>query len=351
VPWYVHNAVSCGYLAVSLFFILSGFILTYVHLGPRAAPLDRRDFYANRLARIYPAYLFGLAIIAPFFVGHTVRTAGVAVMLQQAVAVLTLTQAYFPSLAMAWNPPAWSLSAEALFYALFPICAPRLVACRRSTAVSVAITSYVLCLIVPLAYLRLTPDAPVEPTHSSQAFWLNILRYSPVVRLPEFVIGIVLGRWYLHLGDGARRLRGAAIASLGATAALGFVLAEAPRIPYPILHNGLLAPVFALLIASLAPGRGPVAALLATRPLVALGEASYALYVLHVPLLVLWSKIVIHVHGDLPRLLFASTDGFLGLNVAASLLCHRYVERPVRQRLLLMLSARRAVRNQSSQSA
>src|SRR5580692_706075 len=133
----LRNVAGCGYVAVSLFFILSGFILTYVH-GARNEPLDRTDFYVNRFARIYPAYLFGLLLVAPFYFVHTLRHEGPARLFGSALAVLTLVQAYVPSLALLWNPPAWSLSDEALFYALFPAIAPAVVARRKSVAIGVA---------------------------------------------------------------------------------------------------------------------------------------------------------------------------------------------------------------------
>ncbi len=345
VSWSGHsfaqNIAGSGYVAVSAFFVLSGFILTYAH-GARDAPLVRRDFYANRFARIYPAYGFALAIMAPFFVHHTLRTDGAVVFLKGAIAVPTLVQAWVPSLAMAWNPPAWSLSVEAFFYVLFPLVAPVLIACRRSTAVSLAVASYASCLLVPLVYLRLAPDGPTPATHESMAFWLNVLRYNPAVRFPEFVIGILLGRWYLEGHVHHVLHRGAAFWSLLSLGALVVGLERAPGLPYPLVHNGLFVPVIALFIATLAIGRGPVAAFLGTRPMVALGDASYSLYVLHVPLLVIWSKAVEHLASEQFRASAWCTGAFLGCAVGASLLCQRFVERPLRERLLAALRRRSA---------
>jgi peptidoglycan/LPS O-acetylase OafA/YrhL len=336
--WPVHpllrNIAGSGYVAVSLFFVLSGFILTYAHSGPSARPLERMVFYASRFARIYPAYAFALALVGPFFIVHTIRIDGVVPFLAGAISVPLLVQAWVPTLAMAWNPPAWSLSAEAFFYLLFPLIAPRVVACRRATAVRLGIACYAICLAAPLLYLRLAPDGSTPPSHESTAFWLSALRYNPAIRLPEFVIGILLGRWYLE-GHVHRVLGGHAAAwSLLSVSALLLALAEGPHLPYPVVHNGLFAPVMALLIASLAIGRGPVAAFLSTRPMVVLGEASYSLYVLHVPLLIYWSKGVSHVAGEGFRASAWSTAGFLVSAVLASLLCQRYVERPLRDLVL-----------------
>lgn len=65
---------------------------------------------------------------------------------------------------------------------------------------------------------------------------------------------------------------------------LVLVLAAPVEVPFPLLHNGVLAPLFGLLVFGLAGGRGILHNIFAHRWFVRLGEASYALYVLHVPL-------------------------------------------------------------------
>jgi peptidoglycan/LPS O-acetylase OafA/YrhL len=340
---YAQNVAGSGFVAVSAFFILSGFILTYVHSGRDARPLDRRNFYVNRFARIYPAYGFALALIGPFFIVHTIRIDGFVTFLKGAIAVPTLLQAWVPSLAMAWNPPSWSLSVEAFFYLLFPIIAPWIVTCRASTAWVLAVACYASCLAVPLVYLAVSPDGSTPATPESMAFWLNALRYNPAVRLPEFVIGILLGRSFLEGGVQRVLGAGAALWSILAVGALVLGLSQSPSVPYPLLHNGLFAPVIVLLIASLAIGRGPIAAFLGTRPMIALGDASYSLYVLHVPLLVFWSKAVLHLTSERFRASAWCTGAFLVCAVIASLLCYRFVEKPLRERLLALFRKRTAV--------
>jgi peptidoglycan/LPS O-acetylase OafA/YrhL len=331
----LRSAAGCGYIAVGLFYVLSGFILTYVHGGRDRGPLDRAAFYVNRFARIYPGYLFALLLVAPFYFVHTLRTEGATVLLKSAVAVLALVQAYVPSLALRWNPPAWSLSDEAFFYALFPVLLSGLVARGKPHAIWIGVASYVSSLAMSLAYIAIAPDGPAAPTIDSRGFWIEVLKYSPIVRAPEFVIGVVLGRLYLD-EDFRRLCDGLAIlGSFSATAMLGAVLVLSPSIPYPLLHNGLLAPLYGLLIVSLASRRGPIARLLGAPLLEALGEASYALYLIHVPLLILWAK---SIDGVLAHLLPSSPAGhgasqmlFLASTIGVSVLTHKYVEIPLRE--------------------
>jgi peptidoglycan/LPS O-acetylase OafA/YrhL len=343
-PPFVRNVAGSGYVAVSLFFVLSGFILTYAHEatgtpGKNVESLDRKRFYLSRFARIYPAYAFALALVAPFYFVHTFRIDGVATLIGQSVPVATLLQAWLPSAAMAWNPPGWSLSAEAFFYAVFPFVASVIVAARPRKAIVIGVVCYALSFLFPLAYLRIAPDGPILLSHESMAFWLNVLRYNPLVRLPEFVLGIVVARFYLAARETAPNRMVAPVASVLAVALVALVLVNAQRVPYPVLHNGLLAPVFAVLIVSLTAGRGPIAAFLATRPLVALGEASYSLYLLHVPLLIYWIKVTKHLPAELPRAI--GPTAFVVFAVGGSLLCHRFVEVPMRERVLRRFSPQR----------
>ena len=350
------KVVSTGYVAVGFFFLLSGFILTYAHAGPGAAwgpgpvvlgrvrRLGAADFYARRFARIYPAYLFALALIAPTFLWHTYRTLGAAVLAQQSFPVLLLVQAFLPSVAMSWNPPAWSLSAEAFFYALFPFVAPRLVALERRGAVLALLGLYALTFVGPLLYLGLAPDGPGAASHDTYSFWLNTLRYNPIVRLPEFLMGIVLGRLYLEserhpAAQSVLRSTPAATAfSLGAALLILGSLVVSPSVPYPLLHNGLLAPAFALLIVSLAANRGPLAAWLGSPPMVLLGEASYSLYLIHIPLVVIWGKTVHALIG--PRHVGTTLDfaAFSAFVLAGSIACYRFVERPLQAPVLAAIS-------------
>jgi peptidoglycan/LPS O-acetylase OafA/YrhL len=329
VPEIARNVAGAGYVAVSLFFILSGFILTYVHGSAGGGPIERGEFYVTRFARIYPVYALGLLMTAPFFIGHTLRERGIGQVALEGTAVATLVQAHFPSLATAWNPPAWSLSAEAFFYLLFPFLAPRIVKCRPRAAIGIGVASYLACLAVPLAYLALGPDGPGRTTYGTESLWIDAVRYSPLARLPEFVIGIALGRVWLDPRARGWFAEWGSTASIAATAGVLAVLALGDRVPYPLLHNGLLAPLFVVLIAALAAGRGPVVRVLSTRSLLALGEASYALYILHVPLL-MWAHKVFGATG-------AAFDGaaarglIMAAAIGASLTCNRYFEVPMRR--------------------
>ncbi len=328
------NLVGSGYIAVSLFFVLSGFILSYTYCGaspPR--PIPKPDFYVSRIARIYPVYALGLLLMAPFFVVAHWRTGQMGRMVVEALAVVGLVQSHVPSLAEAWNPPAWSLSTEAFFYLVFPLIAPPLVARSKGFCLGLATACWCFSVGASLLYLRVMPDGIASPGSTVIAPWLHVLKYNPVVRLPEFVIGIVAGR--LLLDRAVRDLLTAHAGWLSVALAAGVlaVLMLADRIPYVLLHDGLLAPLFALFVLALAPGKGVLARTLSTRTMTSLGEASYSLYILHIPVGIYLHKAIVVTLGAAVADGPVAMGATIVLAVVASLVCFRTIEVPMRARV------------------
>ena len=346
-PW-ARSFVGSGYVAVSLFFVLSGFILTYTHCGEEPPkPIALRPFYVSRFARIYPVYAVGLLLMAPFFVVAHLRKGDLTNLAVEGLAVLTLIQAYFPRIALAWNVPAWSLSAEAFFYLVFPLLAPIVVRSRTGVAVGTAILAWTFSVGACILYITVQPDGVPVSTSEVIGFWINLLKYSPILRLPDFVIGIVAGRLFLD-----RRVRTALAphAPWMSFAVAGLVLAvlvTAERIPYVMLHNGLLSPLFAVLVIALAFGTGPLARALSIKVMGTLGEASYSLYILHLPLLILTLTAMKRLLGA-PAAGYAFVIAFQIAIVLLSVVCFRQIEIPMRDRVrdaLLRGGARRIVKS------
>src|SRR4051794_16924367 len=135
------NIVGSGYVSVSLFFLLSGYVLAYNYLGDERT--DPGPFWIARIARVAPAYLTAIAVSIPFFVYqrlmHTPLQPGEHENLPSTIAIAaTCSNAWFPHSDSLWNFPAWSLSCELFFYLLFPFLGSwltRLTAARLRTAI------------------------------------------------------------------------------------------------------------------------------------------------------------------------------------------------------------------------
>ena len=182
-----------GVTAVSFFFVLSGFVLTWV-----ARPDDTPGkFWRARAVKIFPGHLVVLAAAVLLMLA-----AGIPVALEHIVPSLLLVQAWFPVIDVVFNSaandPSWSLACEVFFYALFPglLVLVRRIPGNRLWMCACAIVAVMAFL--PFA-ARALPDQPLLDGLPWWEHWLLI--FAPPVRALEFVLGmvtaeiVVRGRW------------------------------------------------------------------------------------------------------------------------------------------------------------
>ena len=291
VPGVVEHVVGGLSVAVSFFFVLSGFVLAWSGLRDDGSlRLPATAFWRGRLRRLAPTFWLATVVALPTALALLHRsglegTGLVRAVVLDAALSLSFLQAFVPGHELAINPPAWSLSAEMFFSLLFPLLAPPLFRLRAGMAVVALVGLWLLSWLPGVLYLVLDPDglsaAGIAVDHRAHAVVLDVLRYHPVLRLPEFLAGIVAARLFL---DGRR------VPAWAAVVAVVVVIAVlALGLPAPLVHNGLLVPAFIVLVlalASMSPTMSPTMALsTSSRWWQRLGDSSYALYLLHVPLL------------------------------------------------------------------
>jgi peptidoglycan/LPS O-acetylase OafA/YrhL len=335
VPDWIQNIFGSGFIGVNFFFLLSGFILAYNYLDEKGArTCTKREFWAARFARVYPVYLFCLLLALPLFIETVSLTvfepvARIITIAANGICSLFLIQAWIPFPRLYVNPPGWSLANEAVFYSLFPFLAVLIKSLKVRGLLIIALISWAAGLLFPIVYLAVLPDGAGPFSPASEGVWLNVLKFNPLIHLPEFFLGIVAGRIYL-----AQRhipLRFSGIISCGAAVAILLTLAYSSSIPYPILHNGLLCPLFAVLIYALSYGKGPVAWFISLPIVVLLGESSYSLYLLHIPVYLYLAKLVTAVHAPLLTTLFIiGSPLFI---IACSVVIYKTIEFPARKAL------------------
>ena len=271
VHWFGRGAYvlsDFGYIGVDFFFVLSGFVLTW-SWRPNASA---RRFWWNRLARIWPLHITTL-VLAVAVVGVGVAIPGWWGVLSN----LFLVQAWSPDVKtyFGFNAVAWSLSCEAFFYVCFPLVVRRLsLLTQRGRGGVVAGITAVLC-VYPGAF-----SLTVAPRDAAGWEWTTYVL--PLWRLGEFVVGIVAA---LALRDGWRpRLSGRAAliaAGVGAAGLLtaGMLIGHLPvRPPVEIAGMLVVTAVIVTVASDELQGRSGV---LASRVMVELGAASYALYLCH----------------------------------------------------------------------
>jgi peptidoglycan/LPS O-acetylase OafA/YrhL len=315
-----------GYTAVSLFFVLSGFVLAWSYRGERfddRASLTR--FFRARFARVYPLYAVSLALGFVALMPKALVAAQTAKFWYRTALAALLLNAFDHRAMFHLNWAAWSLSAEALYYVAFPFLARAFARRSPRSVIAIAASLYVAELGVAALYLLVDPDGLHRaPRLGDEVMGLWYLKFSPIVHLPEFVAGVAAGT-LLSRGFKLEARFSSTLAALVLTLVAVFFASGAP-VSYALVHSGLLTPAFVALIAALATSRGRVAALLSTRVVLALGRASYATYILHVPLFLLCARIDPRVWSEA-----APFAIYLVVLYAVSLAAHRFVEEPMRR--------------------
>lgn len=263
-----------GYLGVTFFFILSGFVLTY-----SARPADTaRKFWRRRVAKIFPNH-WATFLLAGVLLVVTGQAFGVG----DAILNLFLVQDWVPRMS-AWismNSVSWSLSCELLFYLLFPLLLRlirRIPEHRLWLALGVVVG---LILATPFVIQFAVPGTPRIPFSSFgpvsyTQLWL--VYFFPPVRGLEFVLGIVVarlvmsGRW-VRVG----MLPAASLVVVGQVVALSTAssfyllsVSAVPSLPAALL---IAAGATADINGAPSPYRG--------RTMVYLGEISFAFYMVH----------------------------------------------------------------------
>jgi len=308
VATFLHN----GIFGVSVFFILSGFILAHAHPTPFTTGRQYAVYFLHRFARIYPLYLFALIVALPVAVDD------VPLDLRHAVAVLAMVQSWTDAFAhsgYAWIMQAWTLSIELAFYLSFPFL---IVTLRRiGTPLLLGLCALDASFIICGGTTTVTPWTDYGG-YIHQPVWPLYLPL-PLVRAGEFLLGMLLHTAFTRLQQLAPKPR-AAHCLLVAAAIAGLLSATTNE-----RTLGAAAVLVGILIAMIYISDSAFTHLLGNRVLVLLGNASYALYLLQWP-----------VHAYLVKFVPAPYDRLLAFPaaLAAAILAWRFVETPARRHLL-----------------
>lgn len=193
----VVNQISLnGYVGVTIFFILSGFILTLNY--SRNIDFFRLDnikfFYISRFARIYPMYFFALIITLLSHFKNSQSTSG------WLIHALTLqTWSADMNFAFAFNGPGWSVGVETFLYLCFPFF---LFLFKKTAHSNERIILYFLIfttvIILNFLYFEVFETNNLQPSDKSSAHrWLY---RNPIFRIPDFCIGICAALFFQKNG-------------------------------------------------------------------------------------------------------------------------------------------------------
>jgi peptidoglycan/LPS O-acetylase OafA/YrhL len=273
---------------LTCFFVLSGFILTYVHPVLKTQK-EVVGFLQARFARIWPSYACSLL----FYIAIMPTALMVPGALWYLVANFSLTQSWtlYRPCFTAFNTPTWSLSVEAVFY----LCFPFLVRSLKTTWFWKLFASILIALLmVALAAVEHFPYFPAYGT--SAPLFINI---NPLSRFFEFICGMVFALIFMQIKDRAISVNRATLYQVAALSLVVFSIllpcawSLPPRLCYLealrswILYCGI-APAYASLILTLALEKGLLNRLLSKSTFVYLGECSFSLFLFHYPVILLF---------------------------------------------------------------
>lgn len=301
-----------GFVGVSFFFVLSGFIIAYNYQNKIAEQrTTKREFWVARIARVYPLHL--LTLLIAVLAGGYVEAAGTMEWIEHFLMSLFLLHPLIPSpdYFFSFNSPSWSLGCEQLFYFLFPFLA--LCFSRNSR------NFYVLplCLIVMCVGMHLTPEESIK------GFWY----VNPVTRFPDFLMGMALYRLSIKCRDRKLGYITASLLEVGSILLfLLFYLYSADVLPkvyryscYYWIPIGLLLLIFSL-------QRGVLSRLLSNKYLLIGGEISFSFYLIHLFIIDSYQKMVATYQLQISWMI--AIPAIFCLTIGLSLLSYYYFEKP-----------------------
>lgn len=253
---------ACG---MSMFFILSGFVLGFRF---QQGVSHYKDYAFSRFSRIYPVYFFAAVVTIPWLVMTLIPEGGSNLdrLLFLVFADFFLIQAWFPQLFVFWNNGgSWSISVEMFFYTLFPFLINRFTKLTNKQLFQGLVIFYIVTSLPGISWILFTNNAS------------HLLFYSmPIFRGAEFIIGIICGLLYSR---GVKIAHPNLCAIFTATLLYRF-LAYGPDYAFSyITVNYATVPLLALLLYCLASVTSGYLYKMLTNPVfVYLGRISYSFY-------------------------------------------------------------------------
>lgn len=308
-----------AHLGLVCFFVLSGYLLYRAFIraalgGPRA---DVGTYALRRAARIVPAYYVAIAGVLLLFA--VLGPDNITPTARQLPLFLVFGQNYSMDTIMQLIPVAWTLCVEVAFYLVLPLIGLLALRIGARPRVQAALLVSIIALATIWNRIVLVQG------------WNDVVQKALPTFMGVFACGMLAALWIETRRRADAPALSARTTALLALTGTALVIGHALWMETPHDLGGWRSPLrdlpaaagFALVIAAVAAGRGPVLHGLAWRPLAGAGVISYGLYLWHLPIL-----LAVRSAGLLPEPFAPRLGVVLGLTVLAAWLSWRFVERP-----------------------
>lgn len=266
----ISDFINEGTIAVSFFYFLSGVVLALNYLNNKEFSV--RSFFIKRFARIYPVYILAFLTTLVMVTTFTNSYPKMGSILLQIFSL----HAWFPGICLEINFPSWSISVEVFFYFLFPLILVLLKRLSSTKSTTLIISFWLLSILQHYLfahYLYIPYDLRIE----------QFILYFPLWHLNTFLFGILCAKYIIN----KRKMNPQNILKSRISYTIGviafFLILNTDNYIRPYTHNGLMAPVFFMIVAGLSADKSILTRILGNRVFVLLGNASYSIYIFQWP--------------------------------------------------------------------
>lgn len=266
-----HESVSFAFWSanygVSYFFILSGFVMIVAY-GDQPQ-INFLEYLKNRLARVYPVYALAMLLMFAYLFVTKDENIYKGILLN-----VFLVQAWVPGKALSFNGTGWSLSVEMLFYLLFPLLFNYVY--KRLSAKILVLPVVIIWLFTQmlLHWVLYSKYYHGFPSKSH-----DFIFYSPIMHVNEFLIGNLSGLIFMKRWSGVKKHFDVLVLLV-----IAMILIAFEHTMGMTYHNGILALLFVPLILLISTNKGLITYVFKLKFLVFLGEISFGIYILQVPI-------------------------------------------------------------------
>lgn len=319
---------------VSFFFVLSGFILTYVYSDLKGW-YNIKLFYKARFAGIWPVY------IVSFIFGYLLLN--YKINMDTLISFLLMIQSWFPisTYYFSYNAVVWSISTEFFFYLLFPL----LISSWDTTKLkktSLSLITLVILMLVSNYFELLSYSKPEDHSINLGITTHGLLYISPLSRIFEFIFGMLIAHIYINnINSKNTELMSTiyevitiiliVISMMYMKFFINFTNNSflSPALGHWLVHSGSMF-AFGLLIYVIAKGNGKISNILKKPFFVILGEISFSIYLFHQILLIYYRQnisIFSYYSNEITFIIY------LVVLICISYLAWYFIEIPFRKRL------------------
>jgi peptidoglycan/LPS O-acetylase OafA/YrhL len=322
---FINAFFGVGYTGVTLFFVLSGFLL---FLPYTQALLFKKDwpqpkiYYIRRILRIFPGYFFSLFILVMFTKPYFIQPHNWG----QLIPYLTFTMGFYNNPSTLINGPYWTLAVEFQYYLILPLIAFGILGLTRLVRPEKRLWMVVGSLVAMIIWGLVTACyGAYFFSHPNQTFLiprplLNVVLFviygDRSKSLEDFAVGMLIAVGYLSVMNSPRKdhyalMMRRLLTVLLIPCSMLFVYALVPGYPwtfvprmfqaFPWMIEFTIALCYGYLVTAVLFTRpdGWLGRMFSWTPLRWLGLISYSLYIWHRPLI---QVLATNIGPDLQRL-------------------------------------------------